>query len=380
MASVNGRRLGERNFAQRILVGSLCAMVVLATFAGTSSARQRATAIAHAAPDPDVPRAVERRLVLEDATKAPAPLDPPAAPAIRLAVPGPRAGIGMKWVGQTWNNCGPASVVMALSALGIDVSQETARLALRGEDIRRGMPATNIDPWVAASFGLRALLRTNGTADLLKRLVANGFPVLVTQWLEDPPGIYATYRIAHYRVVRGWDESRRAFVTNDPYRGAQFALDYASFDRLWQPFVYRYLVIYRPADEAKLRAILGSAWDEGTARERAYLRLRAEAEGRRDVYAWSAYGEAAYRAGYFAEAVAAFQRALAIGWPDGLYTFRSSYPAALRALGRAQEAQAALAVVNRVIPYPMDLLGVDPVAIEMAEDRHPRPRTDAIAQ
>lgn len=377
MAMMNGRRLGERAFAERVLVASLSVAVVLSSFSTASSAGSAGTAIAHTAPDPDVPRLAERRSVPEDATAAPAA--PPAAPAFKLAAPGPSADIAMQWVGQTWNNCGPASVVMALSALGVQVSQEVARLALRGEDIRRGMPATNIGPWVAANFGLRALVRTNGTADLLKRLAANGFSVLVTQWLEDPPGAYATYRIAHYRVVRGYDEARGAFVTNDPYRGANVALDYAWFDRAWQPFLYRYLVIYRPNDEARLRALLGPDWDEASARERAYRRARAEAGSSRDVYAWAAYGEAAYRAGYFAEAVAAFERALQLGWPDGLFTFRSSYPLALRALGREPEAQAALARADRVIPYPMDLAAADPLALALARDREAPLATDSIA-
>ena len=54
----------------------------------------------------------------------------------------------MKHVWQSLNNCGPAAVVMALSAMGIDVPQETARLALRGTDVRRGMGPQGVGPWV----------------------------------------------------------------------------------------------------------------------------------------------------------------------------------------------------------------------------------------
>src|SRR3989442_15587316 len=116
--------------------------------------------------------------------------------ALALREPEARGDVGaMGHVFQTWNNCGPASVVMALSNFGIDASQEEARLALRGPDIRRGMPAQNVDPWMRSRFGLRAVARTDGTADQLKRFVANGFPVLVTQRLDD-----VSPRIAHYRV------------------------------------------------------------------------------------------------------------------------------------------------------------------------------------
>src|SRR5881628_2552036 len=157
---------------------------------------------------------------------------------------------------QTWNNCGPASVAMVLSQLGVAVSQEDARLALRGPDLRRGMPAQNVDPWVRALFGLRAVVRTGGTPEQVKRFVANGFPVIVTQWLDDAS------RTAHYRVVRGFSDVAGAFYVNDPMRGANVALGYEWFVDNWRSFGYRYLVIYRPAEEARVKALVGADWDD----------------------------------------------------------------------------------------------------------------------
>src|SRR5207249_8003612 len=87
----------------------------------------------------------------------------------------------MRHIWQSLNNCGPAAVVMALSTFGIDESQEVARLALRGPDVRRGMGPQGVDPWVKENFGLRAMWRNNGTNALLKQLVANGFAPMVTQ-------------------------------------------------------------------------------------------------------------------------------------------------------------------------------------------------------
>src|SRR5204863_492017 len=101
---------------------------------------------------------------------------PPAEPTIEPNAAPSRAVIGeMKHVWQSLNNCGPASVVMALSAMGIDVSQEDARVPLRGTNILSGMGPQKVDGWVAENFGLRSMWRNNGTNDLLRRLVANGF-------------------------------------------------------------------------------------------------------------------------------------------------------------------------------------------------------------
>jgi hypothetical protein len=53
-----------------------------------------------------------------------------------------------------------------------------------------------------------------------------------------------------------------------------------------------------------------------------------------------AYGEAAYGYGLFGEAVSAFERGMALGSVQGVFTLRSSYPQALRALGRQSDADA----------------------------------------
>ncbi len=240
----------------------------------------------------------------------------------------------MKQVWQTLNNCGPAAVAMALSTLGVDVDQETARLALRGPDVRRGMGPTGVGPWVGSLYGLKAAWRYGGTNDLMKALVSNGFAPMVTQWLYDP----SSSRIAHWRTVAGYDDARGAFYVNDSMRGSNVALDYAWFDRVWQPFGYRYLVVYRPADEPLLRAILADDWYDRLMRQRFYERALAEAAGRDDAASWLAFGEAAVQNGLFAEAVTAFEHGLALGTPEGVFTFRSSYPRALREVGRTEDA------------------------------------------
>src|SRR5207253_2363223 len=181
---------------------------------------------------------------------APAP-EPKAAPTTA-------AFSEMKHVWQSLNNCGPASVVMALSTFGIDVSQEFARVPLRGTNILSGMGPQKVDGWVNANFGLRSVWRNNGTNDLVRRLVANGFAPMVTQWMQDP----SISRIAHWRVVRGYDDAASVFYVNDPMLGNMVPLSYEWFQNNWQSFSYRYMVIYDPTDEALLKAIIGDDWND----------------------------------------------------------------------------------------------------------------------
>lgn len=261
----------------------------------------------------------------------------PAAPAAEVkAAPAAAVFDDMKHVWQSINNCGPASVVMALSTFGIDVSQESARVPLRGANVLSGMGPQRVDGWVSAKFGLRSVWRNNGTNDLIRRLVANGFAPMVTQWMHDPK----VSRIAHWRVVRGYDDAASIFYVNDPMLGNMVPLSYQWFQNNWQSFSYRYLVIYDPKDEALLKAIIGDDWNDSKMRKNFYERTKADAYSQETSAAWLAYGEAAYGYGLFREAVSAFERGMVLGSVQGVFTLRSSYPQALRALGRQTEADA----------------------------------------
>jgi Peptidase_C39 like family len=295
---------------------SIPAQSVAVPAAGEAASVSAQTSVA--APVVDVPVAVA----------APAP-EPKAAPASLIFDE-------MKHVWQSLNNCGPASVVMALSTFGIDVSQEFARVPLRGTNILSGMGPQKVDGWVNANFGLRSVWRNNGTNDLLRRLVANGFAPMVTQWMQDP----SISRIAHWRVVRGYDDAASTFYVNDPMLGNMVPLSYQWFQNNWQSFSYRYMVIYDPKDEAMLKAVIGDDWNDAKMRQNFYERTKVDAYSQDTSAAWVAYGEAAYGYGLFREAVTAFERGMALGSVQGVFTLRSSYPQALRALGRQSDADA----------------------------------------
>jgi len=316
------------------------------------------------------PSTVAHPPLAETALGLPSVQDPVGAPAKDLGTqPGivpapalPAATLGpMKHVWQSLNNCGPAAVVMALSALGVDESQEAARLALRGTDPRRGMGPQNVGPWVDQRFGLDSVWRISGTNDLLKRLVSNGFAPMVTQWMQDP----TISRISHWRTVRGYDDAKGVFYVNDPMLGNNVPLTYAWFARNWQTFSYRYMVIYRPADEPLLRSIIGQDWSDVLMRERHYLRAKAEARAEGTSAAWIAYGEAAYQFGLFEEAVTAIEHGLSLGSGTGIFMLRSSLPNALRALGRFEEADAAQRRLVNITPGVSPATSFDPAAFRL---------------
>lgn len=270
----------------------------------------------------------------------------------------------MKHVWQSLNNCGPAAVVMALSTLGVNANQETARLALRGPDVRRGMGPQGVGPWVQQNFDLRSTWRNGGTIDTIKALVANGFAPMVTQWMQDP----WVSRIAHWRTVRGYDDAAGVVYVNDSMLGNMVGLPYEWFGRNWQSFSYRYMVIYKPEDEKLLKAIMGPQVSDAIMRRDLYERAKSEALTQNTNFSWLAYGEAAYSFGMFEEAVAAFEKGLSMGSPNGVFGLRNSYPQALRALGKQSEAERAAQQLNSISSVPSSTVVAppDPYALYLA--------------
>ena len=336
--------MGRRRLAiAGVVAGILIAGLGVGVTSATSTTLPPATEPILAAQEASAPVAAQQVEMVDmaPATPAdaqPAPKDAPAS----VVFP------DMKHVWQSLNNCGPAAVVMALSTFGIDESQEVARLALRGPDVRRGMGPQGVGPWVQQLYGLRSTWRNNGTNALLKTLIANGFVPMVTQWMQDP----SVSRIAHWRTVRGYDDARGVFYVNDSMLGNMVPLSYEWFGRNWQSFQYRYMVIYDPKDETLLRAIVGKDWSEPIMRQSLYERAKGEALGQDTNFAWLAYGEAAYANGVFDEAVYAFEKGFNSGSASGVFGVRNSYPQALRALGRRQEADVVAAKINGVTPVP----------------------------
>ncbi len=182
---------------------------------------------------------------------------------------------------QTLNNCGPASIVSVLSYWGMDVSQETARRALRPYAESRGMSQTVI-PYYVGEFGLNAKVRVDGNRDVIKALVAHDVPVIVLQWIRE------NWRLGHFRVVQGYDDALGVFYVNDSLLGPNVAIPYDSFDARWDYNWSRYIPIYHPSQIPTVAAVLGPDWDDKGMFARRIPGLRAQVKA--DPTDWQTWG------------------------------------------------------------------------------------------
>ena len=216
---------------------------------------------------------------------------------------------GGYYIAQTFNNCGPAAFSMDLSFYGIHVSQEVLADILRpthnvtGKGDDKSTPPDEIAAQ-AETYGLAAYFRPNGSIDLLKRLVAAGFPVMTRTLLN------TSEDFAHYRVIKGYDDAKSEIIDEDGMQGENVALSYADFLALWRPFNYEYIVLAPPDKEAEVEGIIGSDSDANAAwRAAAKAAEQTLAANPNDVAAGLDLSVADYYLGDYQGSIAAFEAA-----------------------------------------------------------------------
>ena len=157
---------------------------------------------------------------------------------------------------QKFNNCGPATLSMALSYWGWKGNQIKTRSYLRplADDVDdKNVSPSEMVTFVETQAGLKAMRRYGGSIELLKRLTAAGFPVIVEKGFELPKEDW----MGHYELVSGYDDRRGKFITQDAYIMPDFPLPYDQMQERWRDFNYVYVVVYEPAREAALLMVLG---------------------------------------------------------------------------------------------------------------------------
>ena len=212
---------------------------------------------------------------------------------------------------QTWNNCGPATITMALSYYGWRRDQAFAAERLKPNREDKNVSPEELAAFVEAESNVKAIVRMGGTLDLLKLLVANEFPVVI-----ETGAMFEAYDwIGHYRALIAYDDAYDVFFFFDSFLGvgdgAQgVSITYVDVDANWQAFNRTFIVVYQPQREPLLREIMGRYWNEEEAAliafETAQLEARREPQ---NPFAWFNMGTSLVALERYQEAAAAFDQA-----------------------------------------------------------------------
>lgn len=164
---------------------------------------------------------------------------------------------------QQRNNCGPTTLAMALSYWGWEGDQRDTAAVLRPLPTDKNVMPYEIVNFVETQTGLKVLLRVGGNMDLIKRLIAAGFPVMIERGLDDQKQGW----MGHYQLLAGYDESLERFNAYDSFTGdftdgKTLPVFYSEIDEYWLHFNHTFFVYYPPDRESEVVSILGADQDE----------------------------------------------------------------------------------------------------------------------
>jgi len=240
------------------------------------------TSITDRSPTPPPIQATDLAPTEDPLTETPTPMratvtpppqpSPTAEPSPTSTPPSSIQLTGLRHEHQGWNNCGPATLTMLLSYWGCERTQQDAASVLKPDPDDK-----NVSPWEMASYvrqlGFDAVTRVNGDLDLLKELLQAGLPVIVETWYVRD----ASDQLGHYRLVMGYDDAAREFLTYDSLHGPDVPIGYRELDELWRVFNRLYLVAHTPDTWPALAEILGPDLEDTVMYEQALEVARSEA-------------------------------------------------------------------------------------------------------
>jgi hypothetical protein len=286
-------------------------------------------------------------------TRTPLPNLPTASPTITpTPLPGAVKLTGIKYASQCnrWNYCGPANLTMTLKYWGwtgiagstyTDPRDQIASVIKPGENdpnkdfIDRGRSDLAVMPYEMVDFvnnytSSRALYRYGGDVDLLRRMVAAGFPVIIEKGYYQVDSNGRTSWMGHFSFITGYDDATKQFVWQDSYpnhckdqenpdvvekKGRDNLIAYDDLLSEWRGYNYLFIVVYPAEHEADVMQALGPWADAQWAAQHALDTAQAETTsttGNDQFFAWFNLGTSNVALQQYGDAASAYDQAFTI--------------------------------------------------------------------
>jgi len=229
---------------------------------------------------------------------------------------------------QTANNCGPATLSMAMHIYGWEGTQADIASFIKPVIGDRNVNPEELRYYVRTQAGwLNLEYRVGGNIETLKRLIAANYPVIIESVTSLDPndalGPTDDLWAAHYILLTGYDDSTQSFTIQDSYHGADLQISYAKLEEEWHPFNNLYLVMYFPQFEEEMKSLLASNWDPDQNRQNALTASQADtAQNPKDAFAWFNLGSNLVYFDRYDEAALAYDKAREIGLPLRMFRYQ----------------------------------------------------------
>jgi tetratricopeptide (TPR) repeat protein len=215
---------------------------------------------------------------------------------------------------------------MYLRFFGWEGDQETITQVIKPYREDRNVNVEELAYYVRTHAGwLNAQYRVGGDLDLLKSLLAAGFPVMIEEsfYFDEPYWTNDDLWAAHYQLLTGYDDATKTFIGQDSFHGPDLKIPYKTLDEYWQSFNRVYILIYPAEKEGAVKQILGENWDEKYNRQQA-LEI-AEEETQSDpenAFAWFNLGSNLTYFERYIEATDAYDKARELGLPQRMLRYQ----------------------------------------------------------
>ncbi len=156
-----------------------------------------------------------------------------------------------------WNYCAPTNLSMAMTYWGWNGQRTDIGPKVKPYNKDKNVMFYELAEYVSEYSDLRSLYRYGGTAELLKRLIVKGFPILIEKgaFMQEVSGKLSW--MGHYNLVTGYDDEAQEWTVQDSYYNADYKVDYETLEFEWKSFNYEFMVVYPGDKEAELYEILG---------------------------------------------------------------------------------------------------------------------------
>ncbi len=266
---------------------------------------------------------------------------------------------GIRHERQGWNNCGPATLAMALSKWGRTETQAAIAPVLKPDPEDKHVTIGQMAGY-AEGLGFYAPIRTNGTVEGLKQFLRAGIPVIARTWeVRD-----ARDQFGHYRLVIGYDDATQTFDLYDSLYNPPTTRGYGELEELWRVFGWTYLVVVPPELRDTVDTLFGPDLDETATFEHTLARAQAELSEQPEsclayatcsdwvTFSWFTMGMNLTALGRHEEAATAYDQARALGLHYRMLWYQHGPYESYLALGRYDEvialANATLATANNL--------------------------------
>lgn len=227
---------------------------------------------------------------------------------------------------QDWNSCGPAALAMLLHYYGWSGTQSDINNLIKPLRADRNVNIDELASYVNTQVpGLTATFRVGGDRDVLRRLIAGGFPVIIeeTFYLTENFWFNDDRWAGHYQLITGYDDNSQRFTTQDSFLGADRMMTYSEVDGNWQAFNRAYLLVYPAEKEETIQQLLKSEWDEKTNRQHALETAQAETQSDpSNPYTWFNLGTNLVYFERYSQAASAYDTARQLNLPQRMMRYQ----------------------------------------------------------